>query len=181
MAISVHSMAIVVATVVGAATFSDSAFASPGIPQQGLSAIDTQREDAASVFGVRLEALRLLTTQVADDQRRYNSACRGKVTTIRPRVTPGVPLDRLLIGTGAIVALGTLPLQPLFPEELEMKNETTAVCRVLWSDVAMRSALIKKELAQIDEEARRRGVYPGVMRDLRAKYGFGLQSIVDFR
>jgi hypothetical protein len=43
---------------------------------------------------------------------------------------------------------------------------------MLAADIEMRSAHLKDGLARIDEDARRRGIYPGVMRDLKRHYGF---------
>jgi hypothetical protein len=157
---------VVVATLAGMGVLSDSLVALQ------LSSIDLQQTDAATTFGPRLGVLRLMQTQTVDDRKKYELACRGKVTSIRPVPTPGIPLDRTLIGQGAIVTLGELPRQGSFPQKLELKNETSPVCRMLAADIEMRSAHLKDGLARIDEDARRRGIYPGVMRDLKRHYGF---------
>lgn len=118
----------------------------PALAQSTRSPIDLLREDAAAVFGSRLAALSMMNAQAAADQHRYEIACKNKKTT-------------------------TLPLYPSFPGKLEAKNETTPTCRILREDVRTRSALVADELSRIDEDARRRGTLPGIMRDLKVASG----------
>lgn len=139
---------IIAATVTGAWQFGESAAASQ------LSPLELQRADAAATFGPQLVALASMRTQIADDQKKYDVACRGKVTTARPTVTAGIPLDRTF-----------------FPP-FEIKNEATPTCRMLVTDIKTRTEHMKRELERIGEDARRRGIYPGVMRDLKRNYGF---------
>ena len=148
--------------------------------QSVRSSMDVQREDAAAAFGPRFETLRVVREETIGDNRRYIAACRGKVTKARPRATAGIPLDRTLIGSGAIVSLGKLPPQGFVPEVLEIQNQTTAPCLILWHDITAQSVQVQDELSRIDDEARHRGIYPGIIRDLRAQYGFGLENIPDF-
>ena len=116
------------------------------------------------MFGSRLAALSMMNAQAAADQHRYEIACKNKKTTIQAKSVPGIPLD------------GTLPLYPSFPGKLEAKNETTPTCRILREDVRTRSALVADELSRIDEDARRRGTLPGIMRDLKMAFGLDVVS-----
>lgn len=43
---------------------------------------------------------------------------------------------------------------------------------MLATGMKTRSQYVARELDQIDEDARRRGIYPGVVRDLKRQYGF---------
>ena len=43
---------------------------------------------------------------------------------------------------------------------------------MLVTGIKTRSQHVARELQQIDEDARRRGMHPGVMRDLKRGYGF---------
>ena len=59
-----------------------------------------------------------------------------------------------------------------FAQTLYIDNETTPACRMLVTGIKTRSQHVARELVSIDEDARRRGIYPGVMRDLKRGYGF---------
>jgi hypothetical protein len=86
---------------------------------------------------------------------KYERACRGKVTTAR--------------GIGIAVLHSQLVW---IAHTLEIDNEATPECRMLITGIKTRTQHVSRQLALIDEDARRRGIYPGVMRDLKRKYGF---------
>jgi hypothetical protein len=50
-------------------------------------------------------------------------------------------------------------------------SEAHPQCRAFKSRMDARLAWIREQLAALDEEARRAGVYPGVVRELRSRYG----------
>ena len=58
-----------------------------------------------------------------------------------------------------------------FVQSLQIDNETTPECRMLATGMRLRAQRIARELDQIDEDARRGGIYPGAMRDLKRQYG----------
>lgn len=120
-----------------------------------MSTLDTHRAAAASLFTVRLAALSLMRTELAGDWKTYEHACRGKVTTGR--------------GVGVVFLRNQLAW---FVESLELDNETMPACRMLATGMSTRSQHVAREVQQIDEDARRRGIYPGIMRDLKRSYGF---------
>ena len=120
-----------------------------------VSTLEIQRAAAAAAFGTRLDALRRTRAEMLDDRMKYDRACRGKVTTGR-----------------AIGVLLTPPEGVWFLESLVIDNETTPACRMLVTEIKSRFQQTKGELERIDEEARRRAIYPGVMRDLKRIHGF---------
>ena len=143
--LSVRSF-IVAAVVTGA--IADSAAAQ-------LSTLDVQRANAAALFDRRLDTLSAMRTELTEDWKTYERACRGKVTSGR--------------GSGVVFLRSELVW---FGQSLEIDNETTPVCRMLVTEIKTRSQHVARELQQIDEDARRCGMYPGVMRDLKRGYGF---------
>jgi hypothetical protein len=130
---------------------------------------EKMRERAMISFSSRLVATRKLADDAESNHQRYMSGCYRKTT--QPAVPDGVPLDSIVIGgTDALVAQGKL-LPPGFgPSGIDM--ETTAMCRGLLSDIDLASAKVERELTAIEDDARRQGIYPGVMRELFGQYLF---------
>ena len=120
-----------------------------------VSTLDAHRARAAALFDRRLDAASAMRTDLTDDWKKYERACRGKVTTGR--------------GLGVVFLRSELVW---FVQSLQIDNETTPECRMLATGIKTRSQHVARELDQIDEDARRRDIYPGVMRDLKRKYGF---------
>jgi hypothetical protein len=139
-------MAVVVG---GFAAFADA----PATAQ--MSTLDTHRTRAAALFERRLEAASATRTELSNDWKKYQDACRGKVTTGH--------------GIGVVFLRSELVW---FVQTLKIDNESTPACRMLTTGMKARSQQISRELDQIDEDARRLGIYPGVMRDLKRKYEF---------
>jgi len=52
-----------------------------------------------------------------------------------------------------------------------ISNETTPFCRELWSDIEQDAEEVELRMNVLSDEARRRGVLPGHLRDLARKYG----------
>ena len=116
--------------------------------------MDGHRMRAAGLFDRRLDALSTMRTALADDRTKYERACRGKATT----------------GRGIGVAFLRAELV-WFVQTLQIDNETTPECRMLAMGMKTRAHRVARELDQIDEDARRGGIYPGAMRDLKRQYG----------
>ena len=147
---SIFARLLIIAGLIGGATpLSDTAAASQ------TSTLELQRDRATSLFDRRLDALSATRTLLADDWKTYERACRGKVTTGR--------------GAGVVFLRSELVW---FVQAVELDNETMPACRMLTTAITTRSQAIAQELQQIDEDARRGGIYPGVMRDLKRRYGF---------
>jgi hypothetical protein len=120
-----------------------------------VSTLDAHRSRASALFDRRLDAASALRTELADDWKKYERACRGKVTT----------------GSGIGMAFVRSELV-WFVHSLQIDNETTPECRMLATGMKTRSQYIARELDQIDEDGRRSGIYPGVVRELKRRYGF---------
>ena len=120
-----------------------------------VSTLDIHQAQASALFDRRIDALRGVRVELVDDVKKYDRACRGKVTT------------------GRAVGAGLLRSEFVwFAERFEIDNETTPACRMLATGIKTKAQHLTRELAQLDEDARRGGIYPGVMRDMKRKYGF---------
>jgi hypothetical protein len=116
--------------------------------------MDAHRMRATALFDRRLDAVSTARTELGDDRQKYERACQGKVTTGR--------------GIGVVFLRSELVW---FTHALQIDNETTPECRMLATGMKARAQRVASELRQIDEEARRSGIYPGAMRDLKRQYG----------
>jgi len=125
----------------------------PAVAQ--VSTPEAHRTRAMALFDRRLEATSAMRAGIVDDWRKYERACRGTVTTGR--------------GIGVAFVRSELVW---FVQRLQIDNETTPECRMLATGMKTRSRHVARELDQIDEDARRSGIYPGVMRDLKRVHGF---------
>jgi len=140
---------------------------------------DTMKEDAERMFAPTLAALSRRADTLNANLRRYLDGCYAK----RTRATSsGVSLgvgsaDTVGVGVGSRGAFAwetatDFAWQESWAAESNIDNETTARCRILWSDIADDAGVIRGTLAEIDDDGRRAGIYPGVIRDLRFRYGF---------
>jgi hypothetical protein len=120
-----------------------------------VSTLDAHRTRASALFDRRLNAATALRTELADDWKKYERACRGKITT----------------GSGIGMAFVRSELVS-FVQSVQIDNETTPECRMLATGMKTRSQHVARELDQIDEDGRRSGIYPGVIRELKRTYGF---------
>lgn len=131
------------------------------------------RAQASQRFGRELTSIRQEVDHVDTARKQYEAGCHGKVTTIRPVYPEGIPLDRPLSADGALVSgipRGTTGGSAT-PLRFEIRNETTAACRILRSDIIAGVSSVEHRLAAVSEDARKAGIYPGVMRDLRTSHG----------
>lgn len=107
--------------------------------------VDLRREEAGAQLDTALAALAHHARQYRAMEEEYNKVCRGLGPdgTPPPGVAPGAS-----------------------------RNEAHPQCRAFKGQLDTRLAWIREQLATLDEEARRAGVYPGVVRDLRRRHGF---------
>jgi len=153
--------------------------APPPRPQYVPTPLERMQEQARASFAPTLAVLRRRADGLLGNFRRYLDGCYRKATTA---TTAGAS-----VGWGSASSVGAaidqdgfiawdvaarFAWQETWAAEQRIDNETTALCRTLWSDIAAETRIIHDELAAIDEAARRAGIYPGVVRDLRAEYGF---------
>ena len=141
---------IMAAVAGGFAVFADA----PAAAQ--VSTLDTHRTRAVALFDRRLEAASATRTELTDDWKKYQRACRGKVTTGH--------------GIGVVFLRSELVW---FAQTLRDRQRNDAgVPHAHDRDEDALAAHLPASCDQIDEDARRRGIYPGVMRDLKRQYGF---------
>lgn len=110
----------------------------------GQAEADLRREAATADLEAALAALARVAREYTAMEEEYGRACRGfgPDGTPPPGVAPGTAL-----------------------------SEAHPQCRAFKSRMDARLAWIREQLAALDEEARRAGVYPGVVRELRSRYG----------
>lgn len=149
----------------------------PKPPAEPRSELDVMRDRAGAAFGAQLAQLSRAADNLDVNFRRYLDACYGKATTYRwTRESAGVA-----VGTAAGSVSGrnwfvlweneaAFAWAQFEHGEARLDNETTVVCRALWSDIASQAASIRRGLETIEDIARRMAIYPGVMRELRARY-----------
>jgi hypothetical protein len=112
-----------------------------------------------------------------DNYRRYIDACYQKYTTAK---SSGAASGRargysqgVVAGRDWFVVYGAeseMAYQGSYTESTAVNNETTAYCRELWSDIVDGAQDINQSMKAIQEDARRKGVLPGHLRDLRRKF-----------
>jgi S1-C subfamily serine protease len=110
----------------------------------GLAEADLRREQASARLDAALASLARHAQQYKALEQEYDRVCRG----LGP---DGAPPPGVASGTS--------------------RNEAHPQCRAFRGDLDARLAWIREQLAALDEEARRAGVYPGVVRDLRSRHG----------
>lgn len=148
-------------------------------PEPSPGTTTTMVGQAEAAFAPTLMSLSRRADTQDSNFRRYLDACYEKVTKATTAGNSfGVGSES---STGAVVGQrgfiawdvdSRYRWQESWVAGSEIDNATTAYCRSLWSDIAADAAVIRSELANIDEAARRAGIYPGVIRELRAQYGF---------
>jgi hypothetical protein len=109
--------------------------------------------------------------------RRYTDACYGKVTS---RIVTGTSAGTGNAHAEGVVAGGDWSVawdansdvqwQESWVGRANLDNETTVMCRVLWSDIETDADLIRTELTAVKQSAQEAGIYPGLVRDLLADY-----------
>jgi hypothetical protein len=135
----------------GAPQVSPRAAMQPSVSVAQVPVQPTMEQVAATAFGPVLQRTRMTANQFSADYRRYEESCEGKTTN------------------GSWV----LPLDPdsgVYVANTEIRNETTPSCRSLLSDLIQSADTIKTNIDAVEEAARVRGIWPGVVRDLYAKY-----------
>jgi S1-C subfamily serine protease len=132
--------------------------AEPASPSQGLaralgapedarkSELELTRERAERAFNVPLQRAATLSRRLTAGFEEYAAACGG------PKA-------------GWLATFGAPP------DWAQRANAANAGCASYWREMAALAGTIRTSVLEIEEQARRAGVYPGVMRDLFAKHG----------
>lgn len=126
--------------------------------------LEEMREEASVAFETRLAELGRRQTALNRSRQEADAACSG--------TTSGTSLGAI-IGT----TQGSIPPTPapvadvsLTVGNIEIANDTTPRCRSMRAGVRVEEAEISAALDALETDARRLGIYPGVMRDLFGKY-----------
>lgn len=114
------------------------------------SSMEEMRARAAELEPPMAEIGRI-ADRIDENYRRYMGACHEKYTTAVTSPHAATPY-----------------YQPY--QRLAFSNETTPYCRELWSDIENDADEVELTMKALTEEARRRGVLPGHVRDLARKY-----------
>jgi hypothetical protein len=112
-----------------------------------------------------------------DNYRRYIDACYQKYTTAESSGSfSGRARERsqgAAAGRDWFVVYGAetdMTFGGSYSENTVVSNETTAYCRELWSDIVNGSREVNQSMKALQQEARRKGVLPGHLRDLRRRF-----------
>ena len=132
---------------------------------------------AETLFGARLGRLGHQLDGLKGQIRRYVDACYLKDTVGSTAGTFSGSGDSLSVGAvvtsdGDAVYADYQQFQftGTVASESRVANETTAPCRLLWSDIDDAANVVVSGLEDVNELARRAGIYPGVMRGLFAEH-----------
>ena len=110
-----------------------------------------EMQSRASALEPRVAEIGRIATRVDENFRRYRDACHEKYTTGTTSPHTATPYFD--------------PYQPI-----AVSNETTPYCRKLLSDIETGANDVDQAMESLAEDARRRGVLPGHLRDLIRKY-----------
>jgi S1-C subfamily serine protease len=115
--------------------------------------LELTQERAARAFDLPLQRAASQSQRLKTAFDRYASSCAGAGVKDGWLATFGPP-----------------------PNWAQRANDTIPGCGPYWQDMAALAGAIRASVSDIEEQARRAGVFPGVMRDLFAKHG--LEEVV---
>lgn len=131
----------------------------------------------AAELAPQAEAIARVADKLDDNFRRYIDGCYMKVSVATNRGSSTGYGSGSFIGGAAgrdwfVVWSGAQDIawRSEWEGQVATDNATTAPCRILWSDIATDAARVRAALHQLEDEGRRRMIYPGAMRALRAAY-----------
>lgn len=160
----------------------------PAVSSEVLPATDTVPEkaprssmeelrDRVAEFEPRIGEISKTADGLDDNYRRYLDACYQKSTTAESSGSYSGHASGRTYGAAAgrdwFAVYGSqtdLAYGGTYSGSTSINNETTPYCRELWSDILDGSRAINKAMKELQQDARRKGVLPGHMRDLRKKY-----------
>lgn len=144
----------------------------------GDSDVAAMSAKATAAYGPTLLSLSRVADSFLANYQRYDDACYRKVTRV---TTQGSS-----VGSGSASAAGAIAGRDWaglwaaeasfgwredWAKETNLDNASTSRCRSLWSDIQRESDQLQAGIDQIEDSARRIGIFPGVVRDLRSRYG----------
>ncbi len=143
------------------------------IPEKASRSSMEEFRDRVAEFEPRIGEISKTADVLDDNYRRYLDACYQKSTTgsysgRASGYSYGAAAGRdwfAVYGAQTDLAYGGT-----YSGSTSINNETTPYCRELWSDILDGSREINQAMKELQQDARRKGVLPGHMRDLRRKY-----------
>lgn len=151
--------------------------AAPAAPATRLTGIDAMKERAMSIFGDAVERLSDQADALDTDYRRYTDDCRGNIATV---VTRGTSRGSGSLSSNGIAggrdwfavwnASASIEWQEQWTAQSEISLENSSRCRRLWSSITSNANAIKQEIEGVETAAMQSGIYPGVIREVRAHY-----------
>jgi hypothetical protein len=145
-------------------------------PPPTLSGMEEQVQ-RAEPLRPKLAALARLADQLDGDYRRYFDGCYRKYSAARSTGsgtgTAQGYSSGAAVGRDWLVvfdANNVVQWQEQWVSDTAVSNETTAPCRMLWSDIVENAHEVRAGLDRLEAEARVRMVIPGVFHNLRAEY-----------
>ena len=134
------------------------------------------RERAAELEP-RMAEIARVADRLDDNFRRYVDACYEKYTTADTSGTYGGGGRAYTQGAAAgrdwfavYESESEFTYGGTYSQSTSIRNESTPYCRELWSDVIDGAREVNDGIVNLQEQARRNGVLPGHLRDLRRKY-----------
>ncbi len=160
----------------------------PLVPSQPLPVVETVPEkksrssmeelkDRVTEFEPRIGEISKKADLLDDNYRRYVDACYQKSTTAESSGSYSGHASGRTRGAAAgrdwfavYDSRSDMSYGGTYSGSTSVNNETTPYCRELWSDIVDGSREINGAMKELQQDARRKGVLPGHLRDLRAKY-----------
>jgi len=160
----------------------------PIVPSESLPPSDTVPEkvsrssmdelrDRVTEFEPRIGEISKKADTLDDNYRRYVDACYQKSTTAESSGSYSGHASGYSYGAAAgrdwfavYGARTDMAYGGTYNGSTSISNETTPYCRELWSDIVNGSREVNTAMKELQQDARRKGVLPGHMRDLRKKY-----------
>lgn len=151
--------------------------AAPPAPATISTGIDAMKERAMSIFGDAVERLCDQADALDADYRRYMDDCYGNVATV---VTRGTSRGSGSLSSNGVAAgrdwfavwdaNASMEWQEQWTAKSEISLENSSRCRRLWSNIMFNANSIKQQIEGAEIAALQTGIYPGVIRDVRARY-----------
>jgi hypothetical protein len=128
-------------------------------------------------FEPRMNEIARTADLLDDNYRRYIDACYQKYTSAessgsfsgRARgYSQGAATGRDWFAV--YTEESRMAFEGTYSESTSISNESTAYCRELWSDILDGSREVNQSMKALQQDARRKGVLPGHLRDLRRRF-----------
>ncbi len=153
------------------------ATSAPKSSTEPKSSMDTMRAEAVREFVPTLQRLSTLRDKFETDYRNYQSGCSGPVSFVQPVPAGGMSLDAIIAGGDeGLIPTGRIPPGGKTDDPSKADPGRTPLCRSLLQNIRLQRLQIRSNVNSMRETARRRDVWPGIMREIFEKYGLHVLS-----